>query len=511
MSSYRLAWRVVMLFLLAALLLYAAYFAYHAYRLARARGEVNYAESTWLFASLRVRHGLTPYFDYTQAPYVPMAYPPLLPELAGGTGALLGAGDGQVITLTRLFSLGSALSISLAIALACRAFGVKAIPSAIAGLLFLTPEPTFTLWSAAARSDMLAVALGLLAVALLLTASKRSPAPTWSLALGGVLGGLAIMAKQTAIAPLLAIVLWLALTGGGRASRVARMRAILIVVTGALVSMLVALAPFGLEGAQQLWRSTLDLASHPQSPAALYTRLDNLVTMFGLCFPLSALGIWVLTLPKEDNKAPANAGAARSLFLIYAGVAALVLVLTSAKLGSASSYCLETIAVLCVAAGVGLGALGRLVERAERLVGVALLVLAIAPLATQAWYASKTAQSSWVPGPDDGPLAALAQPNRGPVLSENGYILLNGAEPPLLLDPLFFSVQERAGRWDSEPLTKMAQGREFVSVVLFHPIETTPSVDGVSWIPAETYAAIKSNYTLLGTHGRYYVYVPKSP
>jgi hypothetical protein len=223
------------------------------------------------------------------------------------------------------------------------------------------------------------------------------------------------------------------------------------------------------------------------------------------------MGFWLLGRRAESNDAPVAPDPPRILFLLYAGAVTTVFLLTSAKLGSASSYCLETIAVLCVAAGVGLQGVLRLLAKVEAQARVALLMLALAPLAAQTWYASKTAQSTLAPGPDDGPLAALAQVESGPVLSENGYILLDGPEPPLLLDPLFFSVQARVGRWDPAAITRMAEEREFVSVVLFHPIEMPPSVEGVSWIPAETYAAIRSNYALSGTSGRYYVYVPNAP
>ena len=497
-----------MLFLLVALLLYAAHFAYHAFNLARARGEVNYAETTWLFAALRIRHGLTPYFDYTHGPYIPMVYSPLLPALAGWIGALLGMGDQQVITFERLLSLVSALTVSCAVAVTCRALGVRALLSALAGLLFLTPQITFSLWSAAARSDMLAVALGQCAVAVPLVALRRSAPPAWSLVAGGALGGLALMAKQTAIAPLLAMAVWLVISGAGLASWRARAGRLVLMCLSAITSAVAVLAPFGLEGARQLWQGTSDLATQPQSAANFYTRLDNLVMMFGLCFPLSAVGLWALFRARREGDPPVRA---INLFLLYGVASTLVLLLTAAKLGSASSYCLEMIAVLCVAAGMGLEVLERLLEGADRQLAVALLALAIAPLATQSWYAIKTAQSSADKGPNDERLAALAQTSKGPVLSENGYLLLNGTELPYLLDPLFFSVQERAGKWDPAPVRQMLTERKFASVVLFHVIEMRPTTDGVSWIPDGVNNAIKDNYTFAGVEGRYYVYLPRGP
>ncbi len=509
-GNFRLLWRVIKAFLLAALLLYAAHLAYHAYNLARARGEVNYAETTWLFAAIRVRHGLTPYFDYSHAPYIPMVYPPLLPELSGGLAALFSLGDSQVITLTRLISLASVFSISTIIASMCRILGVSRLLSVMAGLLFLTPQVTFSVWSANARSDLLAVALGQAAVLVLLFASRKTQITPWFLALSGLLCGLALSAKQTAVAPLLATGLWLIWTRslGNRTQRIGR---IALLCLFALAGFAALLLPFGLDGAKQLLQGTLDLASQPQMDANFYTRLDNLVTMFGLLFPLSAFGVWVLVRSKGGATHPAISTSTAKLLLLYGTFSAIVLLVTAAKIGSASSYCLETIAVLCTAAGVGLGALEKLIEGAERQLAMALLILAIAPIATQTWYAVKTAQSSQDKGPDDGPLAALAQVTKGPVLSENGYILLNGTEPPYLLDPLFFSVQAHNGKWDPQPVVMMAEQRKFVAVVLFHTLELAPSVNGIPWLPSGLYGAIKNNYTLAGAQGRYYVYLPKSP
>jgi hypothetical protein len=271
------------------------------------------------------------------------------------------------------------------------------------------------------------------------------------------------------------------------------------------------MAPFGMDGAQQLLRSTIDFAAHPQSSAALYTRLENLVAMIGICLPLSALGFWSLALREGRAQISEEGSATAGLYMTYAGAATLVLLLTSAKLGSASSYCLEVLAVLCVAIGLGISKLSRLAYLTQGQVRAALLLLAVAPLWVQIWNASKTAQATTAPGPDDSRLAALAQSERGPVLSLNGYILLHGAESPFLLDPLFFAVQERAGRWDSAVLTQMAEERRFISVVLFYPLEMAPTVEGIGWIPARTYAAIVNNYRLSGTAGRYFVYVPKEP
>src|SRR5437016_3084692 len=78
------AWvRPLIIALALALGLYALLFVIHAIRLAFAPGEIAFTEATWLLAAMRVRHNLSPYFDYSQPPYIPMVYPPFVPGLAG--------------------------------------------------------------------------------------------------------------------------------------------------------------------------------------------------------------------------------------------------------------------------------------------------------------------------------------------------------------------------------------------------------------------------------------------
>lgn len=502
-----------MLFLLVALLLYAGYFIYHAYNLARSRGELNYAESTWLFASLRIRHGLTPYFAYTQAPYIPMVYPPLLPAIVGWVGALFGTSDEQTVTLSRLVSLGSALVISALIAALCRFFRVGGVLSIVAGLLFLTPYTTFQLWSLAARSDMLAVALELSAITLVCGASIRERTPMWTLFLAGVVCGFALSAKQTSGAAVLALVLWV-LLGGIRANvRYGKLAGLVLIGAGAALGILAVLLPFGIEGVQQLLRGTWDLATQPQSASDFYTRLDELVRLFGLCLPLAALGFWSLTSkrPEDDNSELSGAIGLSQLFLLYAAVSTVAFLATISKVGSASSYSLEIIAILCVAVGLGLGNIDKLLPKIERQAATALIIFGVASLSIQSWYAIKTAQSTQEAGPNDLHLASMARVGEGPILSENGYILLHGADPPFLLDPLFLSVQNHLGEWDDSTVVRMADERQFVSVVLFHTLETRPSVNGIPWLPEGLYDALLRNYQLAGASGRYYVYLPKIP
>jgi hypothetical protein len=194
--------------------------------------------------------------------------------------------------------------------------------------------------------------------------------------------------------------------------------------------------------------------------------------------------------------------------LRYGAAAGLVALLTMGKLGSASSYLLELFAVLAVFAGLGLQWVVQVTDVPNEVM-VAILLLVMSPLAIQAAQALNTAQTFRDPGPDDRALRTMANVERGPVLSEDGKILLRGAEPPVLLDPFYFSSLASVGRWDPSPLAQMARERRFVAVVLTRPVEMALVVQGVPWIPAPTLKEVAENYVLSGTQGRYYVYVPR--
>ena len=65
----------------------------------------------------------------------------------------------------------------------------------------------------------------------------------------------------------------------------------------------------------------------------------------------------------------------------------------------------------------------------------------------------------------------MPDPQLRPALSEDGYILLHGTDPPYLIDPFFFSTLASVGRWDPEPLRRMVAEKGFSEVVLTRPVE----------------------------------------
>jgi hypothetical protein len=350
--------------------------------------------------------------------------------------------------------------------------------------MFLTPAHTFQLWSFATRGDMVAVVLGLWAVAGALRWRQGR-----GLLVVGALAGLALAAKQTALAPLAACVWWLLPAG--------RRRGLGWLLAGVLGAGILALAPLGPEGWRLLAGDTLDLVRQPQAIGLVTARFDNLITLFGLLIPVALVG--------AGRLAP---GAPRGLLLRYAALAAGVLLVAAGKIGSSSSYCLELIAVLAALAGVGIDWLltpGAVSPEARQ----ALLLLIGVPLLIQTTEALVQAQQVREAGPDDRPLRALADPTRGPVFSEDGYILLQGPTPPALMDPFYFGVLYAQGRWNADPVRQMLAARQFTAVVLTHPLETPVKVQGIPQIPENIYQAIVQNYIFTAQSGRYYVYHPR--
>ena len=104
---------------------------------------------------------------------------------------------------------------------------------------------------------------------------------------------------------------------------------------------------------------------------------------------------------------------------------------------------------------------------------------------------------------------AMPDPQLRPALSEDGYILLHGTDPPYLIDPFFFSTLASVGRWDPEPLRRMVAEKRFSEVVLTRPVETPLVVQGIPWIPEGVHEEIAKNYVFKTIEGRYYVYVPR--
>lgn len=477
--------RPLVVFLLFFLGLYTALFLYHAVHLSFAHGEMNYGEASWLFAALRVRHGLPVYFDYTHSPYIAMVYSPLDFWLAGGLGALARVPDSWMVPLTRLTTVASTLLAGAAIFTLCRRLGCGRLVSALATFLFFTPTHTFLLWSFVARSDMLAAALGLCAI----TCMVALPGARGVLA-AGILCGLAVASKQDAIAPLMACAGWLFFSE--------RRKQLVPLLGGFLAALVVVFLIMGQEEARLLITHTLDLMGGAWFSVTFYARFSDLLALFGPVFPVVALGMARPATPTEP----------RNLVLAYFATSAFVLLLSAGKLGSASSYCLELIAVSCVLAGLGVQWLFEVVS-VQREVFAGLLLLVGAPIAVQTATALNTAQNYRDTGADDRPLSAMLSGQDGPVLSENGYIALHGTDPPVLLDPLYFSVLAWEGRWDPAPLKQMVSEKQFAAVVLTRPVEWPAVVQGIPWFPPGVIQAVQQNYTYSGTSGRYYVYVRK--
>src|SRR5439155_8112433 len=101
---------------------------------------------------------------------------------------------------------------------------------------------------------------------------------------------LALAAKQTAVAPLLACGWWL-LAAPVPVPGPVRRRGLPLLLGGCVGALGLALAPLGAEGIRLLARGTLDLAAQPWTAGPFYARLRDLVSLFGLLSPVALLGV----------------------------------------------------------------------------------------------------------------------------------------------------------------------------------------------------------------------------
>ena len=189
---------------------------------------ITHPEGATIAAILRVRDGQPLYQDFLQYPHLITPYPPVQPVGVGLMSRLLGLSILETIGLARSLTLASALAATLLIWLIARRLGAGRL-AALAGATFFLPLPFLDEWGFAARPDVPAVALSLLALLLLVI----RPRQVW---LAAVVAVLALFTKQTAVALPVAATLWLLLSRRWRDAAV--FVGTWVVLTGGTVALL---------------------------------------------------------------------------------------------------------------------------------------------------------------------------------------------------------------------------------------------------------------------------------
>ena len=474
--------------------------------------EVMYGEAIIHDHAARLLRAEPLYQPLGRPPYSVAAYTPLYYGLAAGLQAVVGPGFAPGRLLSLLAGLAAACLVA---SLAARRTGDRRA-GWFAGLLFLAlglpgafpfsslpaPYPSWLKltypyypWMALYKEDVLGVALSVGAIVALLGGPT-----TRRVIVGATLASLAVLTKQTLIAPGLAGVLWLwrrdrrraAIFGGTGLVIVLGTSATLELATGAFVInvVLVNANPFGTE----------PLASN--------------LGMLAL-FQAGPIAVALLYLLERARHRRA---AEDELLALYWGATLLPLV-GLAKVGSNHNHWIEFAAATSALATLGLWAGLRhwpvAANRAGAAVPFVLLGLHVAAVAPLVDTAALRSPRTLAPDPERVvAFAALVERVRmepAAVLA-NPLDVVTLAGRPALLEPYIFSILESEGRWDSGPLIERICAGDVGLLVVDYPIELSNTAfhGHVHW-PWPIFEVLEAAMTPRVSMAERYLYTPRPP
>lgn len=423
----------------AACVVYGLVALYNLYGLARIVGypvDVNVGEGVMLYEAKRLAAHLPIYKALDSPPYWFSTYPPLYQFL-------LSLGSTASFLWGRIISLGSSLWSCVALGLIVWGITRQKLPAVLAALLWIT-SPFTNAWSAVARVDMLGRALETGAVFVLWRWQRKS----WALWASVALATLAMLTKQTLIAGgvTCAAYLWFD----------SRRRSVLYL--GAWVA------------ATALGYSLLSAATH-----GYFFR--NVFLDTGRQFQWGFLFSWVEGFAESHAvMILAALGALWSLgafpqarLFALAALAGVPGALLSANDGADVNYFFDLIWGLCGLAGISLAVAADAKPTASAprprvrqlasatvllLYGLALLFV-LAPMRVPSAEQYREANE----------ITRQLKAARKPILTEFiGYGLMAGSSPDYL--PYMYKKLEDQGRWNSEPIVRKIQAREYGAVLI---------------------------------------------
>jgi hypothetical protein len=440
-------------------------------------------EGAIVAGALRVAKGEPLYLDVRNGPYVTAMYGPVEYVVLGAIARILGGGIFATYLTGRLLSLVSALTCATLIAYLAGRVGASRIASWMAAGMFLA-SPLILPMAYSCRCDLLAVMLSLAGMAVF----ERWAGSARSYLAAAPLSA-AIHTKQTALAALLGIVLFLLLRR--RPARAMGMAAAVILPTAAILLLMIR-ATRGL--------ALLNVIQVPgASPLSVVSRpaagLLDFSSMAALPLILVAPLLPRLLRWEESLQLP----------LCYALMALLVSLATSTKLGSGSYYFIEPLAATLVLSAVGLtSSLG-----ARKLLSdpSALMIFGVLPILLTGTIGLTVQGGEYRYLPNDAVIrVAAAAP--GDVLIEDENVVLKCGKPVTMMDPFSFAYMQRQGLWDVRPLNRRILAREFGVIILRSPIEHPSHYQGETYWPDETLSAIGQAYVRDGTVDGFVIYRP---
>jgi hypothetical protein len=479
-------------------------YAQHSWDAVRFPWQIDFDEGINLNASWLLSQGVNIYRPNPPDHFISSMYPPLYFALNAVAIKLWGLNlaSGRVIALLGAMAAGAMLWTWVYAETRRHAAGL------LAALTWFSLGPVYA-WSTFYKQDMLALALGLAGGALAAGAAsegwkvekfkglkvdnsptfKPSILQTFKLYLAIVPLALSFWVKQSSLAPMAAVGLFLLLRDrrlavrwglAAAASILVPFAALDVVLRGGLHAHVLAFDHYG--------RSAARLAKNMD---ALWTQHAPLV-LCGAGF--AVLGIWSAT--RQRRSPPLS-----TLYLLVATPAALL----GNSLPTANyNHLLDILAPLCLALGVALGTAWRKIELGGMRLDRALLAGGVLALAfAQAGIVYNKPGWTWYT-PLGIPLEERAERMEkisqavkqapGEVLSEDNWLLLKNGKRVLYDDPAAMAALANAGEWDQSVLLQDINRRKFSLVLLQYDL--TNETYNPRWTN-QALDALKANYDVL--------------
>jgi hypothetical protein len=361
----------------------------------------------------------------------------------------------------------------------------------LTGILLLAVTANILNWGTIGQTDMLACAFSLAAFALLL--ARRS---LWWC---GICVLLAVFTKQTAIAEIPAILLYIS----------ARNRKSLVPFALGLVTAATVLAlTLNLLTKGQYFTNTVLANLNPFSTAKLQQQIQQ--------FLLAAGGLGVVSLAGFRRFTP---------LYTYTAAAFAIWLFTSPKIGSELNYQIEIVTLLALCSATALDELQFFPKLFAHdpgwvpLLQIPLLLHIVVNFGLTAKIITSRISLERLRRTEAIQLAPYLSPERGRVLSSNFDLLIQSGRP-IELDPWFYVLLTNAHRIDPSPLLKDLAAANFGTIILDQNVfaQTLPigANQDTLFLPPSALAQIRQHYVLLRhVPSPYlagdYIYQPQSP
>jgi hypothetical protein len=447
---------------------------------------ITHPEGATIAAMLRVRDGEALYHNFQQFPYVITPYPPIQAVVVGLLSRLLELSVLETAGLARTLTLVASLAATLLIWLIARRLGAGRL-AALAGAGLLLPLPFFDEWGFAARPDVPAVALSLLAMLLLVWQPRRP----W---LAAIVAVLAVFTKQTSVALPAAATLWLLLDHRRRtAATFAGLWAVLVAMTAGLLELVT--------GGAFILNTVLAHVYTPKNGFDFALRdIQSLFQDGWLPVGLAVLAALVHGVRRRAL-----------LPLVYFAASTGLALYSLRNTGGDVNYLIEPAAAACVPAAL---AIDWLWHRERGPVAALTWARPVAALAL-ASAAVIWAVGLWDFWRLDGgveptsrlPLAEIAAADT--VLSEEPLAVLLAGRPLLVSDTYHLSMLTTGGFFDPTDLERRIKRGEFDLIVMRSDVRAARFWKRQPLLPEPVRLAIKDNYHQAGRVGMFWLYKPE--